>query len=709
MQKSHRKYKAYLLPLALGLFAFAIARIEIAELAERRLLDLRFKLRGSQPVQDSPVQVVGVDDQTFSAMDLKWPFGGSLYARAIRNLNRAGARLIVFDIEFTESNQAYPAEDSAFAAAIREAGNVVLAGKVAFTFHDRLTKPYAVQIPPLNLFTKAGASWGFVNEIADADDFTRRSLLYLPAGNNHVTSLDLEVLRYYLQIPDTTTIYVSGGIGTFGPLQIPLIDPQSFLINYQGPAGTFPAISLSSVLDDASFDLSEEFDSDYMEVFYKQDDSHFYQNPFKDKIVLIGATAEELHDNKNTPFYSFTSTPRKMPGVEVHAHALQTILTGGYLQRVSNSVVLLLCLVISLLIFVLIQLTKPMKGVLLGMAAVIIILLITILAFSYAKLWIDITAPLTASVLAFISASAYSYLEEKRERTRIREMFSHYVPERVIKELVDRPELLKLGGEKRELTILFSDIEGFTALSEEMVPEDIIVLLNDYMTAMTGIIQNEGGIIDKYEGDLIMAEFGAPVHLSNHAERACRAALKMQEALHNPEDRWNTATQPVLKTRIGINTGEVIVGNMGSRDLFDYTVLGDPVNVCSRLEKANKVFGTRIIISQDTRDKLPKDFVTRLLGKFHVRGRDQAVRVYELKAANAEGIDPAQREHLETYWQAMSFVEADEWAEAAESFKKVLELYPQDKPSRIFLDHIEKFQLLTNPQGWDGVFTSDQP
>jgi adenylate cyclase len=226
---------------------------------------------------------------------------------------------------------------------------------------------------------------------------------------------------------------------------------------------------------------------------------------------------------------------------------------------------------------------------------------------------------------------------------------------------------------------------------------------------MTEIIHDEGGIIDKYEGDLIMAEFGAPVRLSDHAERACRAALRMQSALRNLGDKWAASEQPALKTRIGINTGEVIIGNMGSRDLFDYTVLGDPVNVCSRLEKANKVFGTSIIISQDTRDKLPNDFVTRLLGKFQVRGREHAVRVYELKAATLESIDPTEKGYLETYWRAMSFVEADNWIEAADSFKKVLELNPQDKPSRIFLNHIEKHRLLTNPQGWDGVFSSDQP
>jgi len=701
----------WVLPLVLALIAFSLSRLNTARVAECRLLDARFKIRGPLPVTETPFQIVAIDDQTFQSLQCKWPFAGSMYAHLIKNLNRAGAKLIVFDVEFTEPNTLYPGEDSLFAAAVREAGNVILAGKIAYTFSNLLEEPYAAAVPPIPVLEQTGAPWGIVNEITDPDDFTRRYLLYLPLGEQLKLSLGLEVLRAMRQIPDTAKIHHLDKICRFGDLEIPLYDEQSFLINYYGPAGSFPAISFSSVLDDSAFDLGPEYDSNYMERFLMRSRSvqtTRIANPFQGKIVLIGVSAEELHDNKNTPFYDYEGTPRKTPGVEVHANALQTILDGSFIQRVSPQVVLLYCILLAYAIFLLVGFRKPLLGLFLSVMFSIAVLTVALGAFSQWNLWIDLVAPLGTIALAYLGATLYHYLQERREKTRIREMFSHYVPDQVVSELIRNPQLLKLGGERRRLTILFADIESFTTVSEKMAPESLVDLLNEYMTAMTSVILAEGGIIDKYEGDLIMAEFGAPVRFEDHALRACRSALKMQETLDELRSKWIVEGKPPLYSRIGVNTGDVIVGNMGSRDLFDYTVLGDAVNLSSRLENANKIYKTNILISQSTRDELPDEYVTRALGDLRVRGRAETVRLHELIAAHKSHLPPDKQRLLELYQQGWSHFESRKWAEAADCFEQALDLDPQDHPARMLLARSLHFESNPPKDEWNGVFTFEE-
>ncbi len=706
MNHRSKNYLFWILPILLGIAAFLISRLDTAELLEMRLIDARFKMRGPISIEGTPFQVIVVDDQTFDALNRKWPFDGLLYAHLIDNLNRAGARLIVFDIEFTEQNRQHPEQDSLFAEAVKTAGNVILAGKIAYTYSDRLEESFAVQVPPIKILRETGVPWGLVNEINDPDDFTRRSLLFLSTGDSLKPSLDIEILRAMNGYPLSETMRFENQQCLFGDIAIPLYDEQSFLINYYGPAGTFPSISLSSALDDSTFDLDPSLDSDYMERFIsgKQSiDEHNIQNPFKAKVILIGASAEELHDNKNTSFYSQDITPRRMPGVEVHAHALQTILDRSFITRIPPLAALIINILIIYVIFLLITLLKSFKGLLASGVSIAIGLLVIFFAFSHWNLWVDMASPLIAIVLAYPSVAIYNYFQERREKACIRGMFSHYVPERVVKEIIAKPELLHLGGEKRRLTVMFSDIEGFTHLSDSLSPEKLVIMLNEYMTDMTEIIQREGGIIDKYEGDLIMAEFGAPVPSTDHAEGACRAALKMQGLYRTKNGQLRDEDGRKLKTRIGINTGEVIVGNMGSKALFDYTVLGDAVNVCSRLEYANKLFKTGIIISEECKKELPDHYVTRLLGNLTIKGRGKAVRIYELIAEGAEELTAEKLDMLARYSDGWSYLQDEKWEEAITCFEEALKLIPGDEPSRLCLERIER-----NRADWDGSFSLDE-
>lgn len=683
------KLLRWCLPLVVAISALGLSRLNTAELLEKRFLDARFKLRGTRSVDHTPLQIIAVDDQSFELLDEKWPFRGSLYARLIRNLNRAGALLIVFDIEFTESNTLHPGEDSLFAQAIKEAGNVILAGKMAYTFGDYIKEPYAVPVPPIPVLLESGAKWGLINEQPDADDFRRRYLLYLPRGDYLKESLCLEVLAAMHQAPVTSEILIQDQVCRYGSLEIPLYDQESFLINYYGPAGTFPAISFASVLDDSTFDFGPECDSDYMELFIAGDRSlgaPVTANPFADKVILVGVTAAELGDHKNTPFYDFELTPRKMPGVEIHAHALQTILDGSFIRRIPSLYVLLGNILLAYFIFYLAAQLKPVRGLILSAFTVLAVFIAAFVLFTQWNLWLDFVPFLLTSVLAIPAASIFHYSLERAEKVRLKEMFSHFVPDEVIEELVRKPQLLHLGGERRRITILFADLEGFTTIAEKTAPEALVEMLNEYLTAMTDVILDHGGIIDKYEGDLIMAEFGIPVPKEDHGLKACRAALEMQSALQGLHDKWKRQDKPTPQLRIGINTGDVIVGNMGSKEVFDYTVLGDTVNLCSRLEEANKVYGTTILISQTTKHELPAEFITRELGDLLVRGRSNAVLVYELIAESARVLSDARKNLLGLYQFGLSHVQNEEWEEAAVYLERALEDVPDDQPSRKLLE-----------------------
>ncbi|MCX6639351.1 MAG: adenylate/guanylate cyclase domain-containing protein [bacterium] len=703
-----RSWFYWILPIILAVTVSVLARYTLIEKIELRLLDARFKLRGERTSIGSPFQVVAVDDQTFTALNTKWPFPGSMYAHMIENLNRAGARLIVFDIQFSEANQHQPGEDSVFAAAIKAAGNVILAGKIAYSYNQRLERPFETLVPPTKTLEETGVHWGIINEITDVDDFTRRYLLYLPHGGSLRTSLGLEVLRSLCQLADSSAPQVQGNTCRFGDLQIPLYDSQSMLINYYGPAGTFPAISFASVLDDSSYGLSIGQDSDYMERFFGGvTDSVFsdIKNPFLGKVILVGVSVEEMHDNKNSPFYDDARTPRKTPGIEVHAHALQTILDGSYIKRTSFFSILLVNILLAFLIFSWFGRYRPIPGLIDSLIVTGFVLLFAILLFNRNNLWIDLASPLSTIGISYISSLGYQYLREYREKIRIRDMFSHYVPDKLVSQLIDHPELLKLGGERRRLTILFADLVGFTSISEIMSPEELVELLNEYMTEMTEIILTCDGIIDKYEGDLIMAEFGAPIPFENHAARACEAALKMQQKISGMQNIWLQAGKPLLNVRIGIHTGDVIVGNMGSRDVFDYTVVGDAVNLSSRLEGANKILGTQILISQATHDGLPPNFISRELGMVRVRGRREGVCIFELLAARSDDLQPDDFKLIEMFQQGRNFYRQKQWQSAIDCFEALHQIKPLDRATAIYLRECRGF--LINPPGteWDGIIS----
>lgn len=296
-----------------------------------------------------------------------------------------------------------------------------------------------------------------------------------------------------------------------------------------------------------------------------------------------------------------------------------------------------------------------------------------------------------------------------KERSFIKNTFSKYVPEKVVTHLLSTPELLKLGGEERVITVLFSDLADFTTISEKMTPPDLVHLLNEYLTEMTNIVLEEGGIIDKYQGDAIMAEFGVPLHVPYHADMAVRTGLKMQQRLRELRQEWEEKSLPLLHCRIGINTGPMVIGNIGSKRVFDYTVIGDAVNLASRLEGANKQYGTFLMISESTYKNLTrKMFKTRILDIIKVKGKSEAIKVYEVFGETSESMDLNLNLYYQTYHEAFEAYLAKKFTVAREKFLEALAIRSGDKASKEMIHRIDNINVDELPNDWDGsiVLTS---
>ncbi|MCX5852409.1 MAG: adenylate/guanylate cyclase domain-containing protein [Deltaproteobacteria bacterium] len=294
-------------------------------------------------------------------------------------------------------------------------------------------------------------------------------------------------------------------------------------------------------------------------------------------------------------------------------------------------------------------------------------------------------------------------MTEEREKKKIRGAFQYYLTASVITEILKDPSKLKLGGDKKDLSVLFSDIRGFTSISEKMTPEELVHLLNEYLTAMTDVVFKYDGLLDKYMGDAIMAVFGAPLDQPDHPMRACTTALVMMEELRKLQKKWAGEGKPVLNIGVGVNTGDMVVGNMGSQMRFDYTVMGDSVNLGSRLEGINKEYGTNIVISEYTHERVKDELRCRELDSVRVKGKALPVKIYELLGRKEDG--ETAYEWVRIFEEGLTHYKAKRWDEAIAGFKKVLAVKEDDHPSNLYIKRCGDLKENPPPGSWDGVYT----
>lgn len=611
--------------------ALAIIRFLPLERLELLLYDLRYQIHGkSEPAKD--VVIVAIDDRSLEKLG-RWPWDRSRIAAVIDILREQGARVIMMDMIFSEAAK----DDAILAEAIRKAGNVIV--PVVFEFKEDAVKVvpneavYNSAIPnlqntenieifppihatgllePVQKISAAAKTIGHINMIADRDGVLRWEVMAVEYNGEFYPSVNLQAVRLFLDIPmEHLVLKMAEGI-QMGDHFIPTDFWNRTLIHYYGPDRTFPHISILDVLE-----------------------HRVSPDAVKDRIILIGATAIGIYDLRVTP-----AAPA-LPGVEKHANVISSILQQEFIYKTKNITNVMLIFLSGFLFSLLMTKARAVLGALLGILFISIILYSGYLVFFRYGLWMDVSYSALNILVIYFAINAYRYATEERYAKQIRSMFSSYVTERVVNELIKNPSLAKLGGERKEVTVLFSDVRGFTTFSEQHTPEEVVSQLNEYLSAMSDVIFKWEGTLDKYIGDAIVAFWNAPLPQENHAELAVRCALNMVQRLGELQRKWQAEGKTILSSGIGINTGDVVVGNIGSEGRkMDYTVIGDHVNLGARVESLTKKYSTHLLITEFALDKIRKlietDKFYRLsvkgLEKVIVKGKDKPVAVYEVKS-----------------------------------------------------------------------------
>ena len=652
--------QGWLRGLLLGVLTFWLIApasfLPVGEFLENRALDFAYQWR-PVPRPATDIVVVGIDEASFQELRRAWPWPRSWHAQLIRRLRAAGARLVVFDILLAEPS--LPAEDDDLAAALREAGNVVLARslEVAVDRHFRRQ----ILLSPLPQLAAAARGVGLAMVTPDPDGVVRRFRTTL-AGQETLAALAVRLLRPDLALP-------SGG-----------------LINFAGPARSLDCVSYSQVI---------------------ASDHPLPAARLQGKIVLVGRMLEAsvAPQGQADMFYTphFSLTGQAMAGVEIQGQIIHTLLTGTAGQVLPRRWLLGLYLLLSLFFGWSFARLSPVAGLGLVLAAAALLGAGTLYLFWQYHWWLPPVLLILGLSLIYGGNTLGHYLLAAREKRWLRQAFSRYVSSSLVEMITAHPERLRLGGEKVELTVLFSDLAGFTTISEDLSPEELIQLLNEYFTAMTDVIFACQGTVDKYIGDAIMAFWGAPLPVAKPAALACQAALAMQQALAPLQDRWQHQGRPRLEARLGLHTGPAIVGNVGSRERFNYTVMGDTVNLASRLEGVNKIYGTHILLSHSTYLQVQDEFLCREIDSVQVKGRHQPVAIYELLGRLAER---PRWPWLETFAAALAAYRAGDWLRADNLLQEVLVQQPGDPPSLCLQQRIRLYREHPPPD-WQGVFKLD--
>jgi len=677
----------------------------ILRFIELKSLDLRMVYRGTiKP--GGEVVIVAIDEKSLSELG-RWPWSRAQIAKLVDSLKEYGVKVVGFDVVFSEP-EGEP--DKLLAKSIAKADNVTLGyffhtskreavhikkedleaglaliGNSQYPMVQALSAPdetnllhaYAA-VPSIDILSQEAVNSGFFNAFPDSDGVIRKAPLVIKCGKDFYFPLSIALILQFLDNPPAKLTLSEIGVESISieDLSIPVDENGRLLINYLGPARTFPHYSATDVINHR---ISAEL--------------------LKNRIVIVGATATGIYDLRVTPFGSV------YPGVEIHANIIDNVLHRNFLEHSSWTSFLdvLAIIFFGLIVGIIIPRTKALPGLLVTAILIAGLLAFNILAFIKFRMWLNLVYPLLTVATIFLFINIYRYVTEEREKKKIKNAFQYYLTPTVINEILTDPSKLKLGGEKKDLSVMFSDIRGFTSISEQMPPEALVALLNEYLTAMTNKVFKYDGLLDKYIGDAIMAVFGAPIDQPDHALRACRTALEMMEELGNLQKKWAAEGKPRIDIGIGINSGDMVVGNMGSDMRFDYTVMGDNVNLASRLEGLNKEYGTHIIISEYTYEKVKEEVLVRELDAVRVKGKKLPVKIFELLGEKKDA--PLHEDYVKTFEEGLSLYRARKFDEAMALFNRTLEIHSGDPPSLIYLKRCEELKDNPPPEDWDGVFT----
>lgn len=666
------------------LMAIVLEYRESFSLLEDETLSYRQLLRThyGDPMLTAPpedVVIIYTDEAFYTDYD-KYPLTRVDLSTLIVRLERMGASVIGVDM-ILDFNSAY-GEDPTLEDALQQTGNVLMVSTAEFR-NDRYQSINRA-IPRFDDYTSSGYSNISSNSVIRETIVRLRFYPEIVEDENEWPFAVQAVANFLGEEPDygDHVLYI-------GDLVVPLDHFWDLYIDYP---------YLSDQGNGRIARLHEEIGISASDILFIDDEEELEELSFlvNGKIALIGEVAEVAHDEFETPVGN-------VYGVEIIANTIGTILNGGPLQPASFLVETIVALLMMAFFLLTREMSRPgpryglsigVLGLYIGVAAALYIYQGYVLSMSYVLL---------ASILAIAVVTARFYIAEMGQKAQIRDAFGQYLSPKVVADLVKDPEKLALGGEEREMTAFFSDIAKFSSFSEKMTPTELVNVLNDYLTAMCHIIVTSEGTIDKFEGDAIIAFWGAPAIQPDHARRTCEAALDMRNQLAPLGELWQAKNYPAISVRMGINSGPMVVGNMGSAQRMDYTIMGDAVNLASRLEGANKAYGSGIMISGNTYDATKEHVDVRILDTIRVVGKSEPVTVYELleRKGQTSGL---MADLVHQYEKAHELYQAHDYAAAAAAFKLCTSIDAEDGPSRTFLARCQAYAQTPPPADWDGVF-----
>jgi len=749
--KSAMRQPAFLISIIitiLGIITY-MKGIYFLEIVELKTIDLRFRARGE--ISPGTKVVMAVVDEKSLDNEGKWVWPRSKFAKLIDRLSNAGVSVVAIDIGFHEPDDRRVVEavtsvqktvqklqlnnialnqclvelksnsdnDNLLAESIQKSKSKIVLG---WFFHadrsslahldEKVIQQYQDNIKTSRyLFTRSDFNEDpdltYIQKIAPEPNIKQISLstdysgfFNFSQGTDGVVSdgvvrwfpsvlqfdgeiyapLSLKALGAHMDTPIHLEVGAEGQIISAcigSDLCIPTDENGRIMINYRGGNNTYLQYSVTDILNNK---ISSE--------------------KLKNKIVILGATAVGIYDLRVTPFSN------NFPGLGIHANIIDSIIAKDFLRqpgyyRLLDTMAILFSGII--LGFILSRL-----GVISGGIASFMVVFgysfLCLYLFVIKGIVLNMTYPVLVAICIYIGGTAYKYFIEASQKRFIKDAFSTYLAPTVVKQLIESPEKLELGGELREITAFFSDVQGFTSISEKLSPQELVELLNEFLTEMTNIILKHEGTVDKFEGDAIIAFFGAPNILENHGETATIACIEMQKRMGELRDVWRKNNRPELKMRIGLSSGPAVVGNMGSKNRMDYTMMGDTVNTAARLESVNKVYGIYTLVSETTFSATGNRIFSREIDSISVIGKEEPVAIYE-PIDYKEEVDSRIIRTVDLYSKGLKSYRARDWNHAISFFKAALEASPDDGPAKTLLARCQRFTKEPPSENWNGVFS----
>ena len=711
MKKNLRKLTtAFGIGLVAALLALIAFRLVLFERWEKQVQDLFFRnlRRGIHPAE---VVIVAIDQNSLdyfqSNSQLLWPWPRDIYGLTTDFLTEWGAKLIAFDIIFSSPdidrlNVSAEYADAFFSDAMRRSGKVILAVQMEDSSHisnellfssdlkyvgsEKLIRSYPNVTLPIAQFQRNMALPGAVNFLTDNDGVCRRIPMLYDYRRNLIPYMALSAAAIYTGAKTIQGDYQNNQL-ILGERQIPLDTDGSFEIYWYGaggPGNTFTYVSYAQLIHA------------YLQL-QQGEEPEIAPELFKNKAVFIGATAAGLLDLKTTPLSSLAP----YPGVEIYATLFANILRGDFIRHYPNFYWVLSAVVVLILLCICWQYLKIWQAAIISLLVFLIPIAAGIWLFRSHMTFFPVVKSEIALILSVIAILIVNYLAEGREKAQVKKVFIRYLHPTVVENLTQDPSRIEMGGHEIEATVMFTDLQGFTTTSELYAPHEVVQFLNDYFEKIETIIFRHDGMLDKYTGDGVMAIFGAPLEAPDHAIKACRAIIDFRNLLKMAVEKAGKQVQ--LITRVGVNSGNLIVGNIGSKNRMDYTAIGDTVNLSARLEGVNKIYGSQNLISENTYNLVKDLILCREIDYIRVKGRDAPLKIFTV-ITEKENADNEVLEFLSIHHEALEMYRQHRLEQAIVNFSKLMQKYPADPVATVFISRCR--MLLENPNLIDekGIF-----